>query len=283
MSEITPKIPVAVVAFLRGLLLAACLALTPWLAAEDALMNDFSNRPEIEKRLATVRSEISALPGDAESALRERLQQLEALCQFHLAATEVAAKARGEHEKAVQVGSEWRGFSQPPPHSILLLDEVRESLATLANSQRTAEAQLRIFAAEIEAARDRPQEDQQAERKFTEATATATAPDDRLTAERSVKLEQVASRIAAEKIARVTLRHEARHLPPPHRHEHGLRRNSTATIRGGGPVSAPHWTMVQWRNRFPFYQGAMLQGALHPTLKPPFWLTLDSPPAFFQL
>lgn len=202
-------LPVSFPAFLRGSLLAACLALAPWLAAQDALLNDFSNRPEIEKRLATVRSEISALPGDADAALRERLQQLEALCQFHLAATDVAAKARGEREKAAQATTAWRGFSQPPPHSILLLDEVRESVATLANSQRAAEAQLRIFSAEIEAARDKLQEYQQAERRFTEAAATATTPDDRLTAERSVKLEQVASRIAAEEIGRVTLRHEA--------------------------------------------------------------------------
>jgi hypothetical protein len=107
----------------RVILLAACLGLlSVRSAAQDSLAGDFSKRPEIEKRLAAVRSEIGALPADADAALRERLQQLEALCQFHLAATEIAAKARGEHEKAVLIGNEWSGFSQPPPHSILVLD-----------------------------------------------------------------------------------------------------------------------------------------------------------------
>ncbi len=200
---------VSLPAFLRASLLAACLALAPWLAAEDALLNDFSKRPEIEKRLAAVRSEISALPADADAALRERLQQLEALCQFHLSAADVAAKAQGERENAAQAATAWRGFPQPPPYSILLLDEVRETLATLANSQRAGEAQLRIFAAEIEAARDKLQGYQQAERRSLEAAATAATPELRLTAERSVKLDRVASRIAAEEIARVSLRHEA--------------------------------------------------------------------------
>lgn len=202
-------VPVSLPAFLRGSLLAACLALTPWLAAQDALLNDFSKRPEIEKRLAAVRSEISALPTDADAALRERLQQLEALCQFHLSAIAVAAKAQSERENAAQLATAWREFPQPPPYSISLLDEVRETLATLAISQRAGEAQLRIFAAEIEVSRDKLQGYQQAERKFTETAATATTPDDRLTAERSVTIERVASRIAAEAIARVAIRHEA--------------------------------------------------------------------------
>jgi potassium efflux system protein len=195
---------------LPALVLAACLGLlSVRLAAQDSLAGEFSKRPEIEKRLAAVRSEISGLPADADAALRERLLQLEALCQFHLAATDVAAKAQAERESAVQAATAWRGFPQPPPYSILLLDEVRETLATLANSQRAGEAQLRIFAAEIEAARDKLQGFQQAERKSMEAAATGAAPDDRLTAERSVKIERVSSRIAAEEIARATLRHEA--------------------------------------------------------------------------
>lgn len=200
---------VSLPAFLRSSLLAACLALAPWLTAQDALQDDFSKRPEIEKRLAAVRAEISALPAPADAALRERLQQLEALCQFHLSATDVAAKAQGERQKATQATAAWRGFPQPPPHSVLLRDEILETLATLANSQRTGEVQLRIFSAEIETARDKLQEHQQAERRFMEIAAITDTLAAGLTAEHSAKLEQVASRIAAESIARVTLRHKA--------------------------------------------------------------------------
>ena len=39
-------------ALLRGLLLSACLALSPWLAAQDELVDNFSAPPEIQKRLA---------------------------------------------------------------------------------------------------------------------------------------------------------------------------------------------------------------------------------------
>lgn len=94
------------------------------------MQDDFSKRPEIEKRLAAVRAEISALPAPADAALRERLQQLEALCQFHLSATDVAAKAQGERQKATQATAAWRGFPQPPPHSVLLRDEIRDTLAS---------------------------------------------------------------------------------------------------------------------------------------------------------
>ncbi len=136
--------------------------------AQDALAGDFSTRPEIEKRLAAVRAEISALPVDAEAELRERLMQLEALCQLHLTAADMAAKVQGDRDAATQVATAWNGFPQSPPHSILLLDDVRSTLAMLADSQRAGEAQLRIFSAELEAARDKLQGFQQAERKFVE-------------------------------------------------------------------------------------------------------------------
>lgn len=190
-------------------LCVALLPLAPSLDAQDALAGDFSERSQIEKRLAAVRSEISVLPADADDALRERLQQLEALCQFHLSATDVVAKARSDRETAEQAATAWSGFPQPPPYSILLLDDVRETLATLSDSQRAGEAQLRIFAAEIEAARDRLQAFQQAERKFMEAAATGATPAERLSAERTVEIERISSRIAAEEIARVTLRRAA--------------------------------------------------------------------------
>lgn len=179
------------------------------LMAQDALTGDFSERTEIEKRLAEVRAEITRLPADANAARRERLQTLEAICQFHLAATEIAAKAQREREAAARATSAWRGFSPPPPYSILRLDEVRETLATLANSRRAGEAQLRIFAAEIETARDKLAGHQQAERKFLEAAEAAATPVARNEAGSSVELERIASRIAAEEIARISLRHEA--------------------------------------------------------------------------
>ncbi len=190
-----------------SVILAASLVIQA--AAQDALSGDFSKRPEIEKRLAAVRAETITPPADADPALREQLQQLEAICQFHLATLDVLAKAQSARDAAVQALSAWHGFPQPPPYSIMLLDDVRETLASCAAAKRAGEAQLRIFTAEIEGARDKLDAHQLAERQFMEVATSAGTPDARQSAERSVKSEQVSSRIAAEAVARLNLRLQA--------------------------------------------------------------------------
>ena len=190
-----------------SVILAASLVIQA--AAQDALSGDFSKRPEIEKRLAAVRAETITPPADADPALREQLQQLEAICQFHLATLDVLAKAQSARDAAVQALSAWHGFPQPPPYSIMLLDDVRETLASCAAAKRAGEAQLRIFTAEIEGVRDKLDAHQLAERQFMEVATSAGTPDARQSAERSVKTEQVSSRIAAEAVARLNLRLQA--------------------------------------------------------------------------
>lgn len=192
-----------------SILIAVWLACTAALGAQDALSGDFSKPQEIEKRLAAVRAELRDLPATAEPALRGQLQQLEALCQYHLAAVEVVAKAHSERDKAAKATSSWSGFPSPMPRTILRLDEVRETLATLENSRRSGETQLRIVTAETEAARDRLAEHQRALRRFTETAASTATAEARQRANDAVKLEEVASRIAAEGVARLNLRLEA--------------------------------------------------------------------------
>ncbi|MCX6877325.1 MAG: mechanosensitive ion channel [Verrucomicrobia bacterium] len=188
-------------------LLAGCSGILAGpLVAQDALTGDFSKPAEIEKRLAAARADLQNLPADADPALRERCQQLEAACQFHLAAVRITAAAQGEQEKAVQAVVSWHGFPTPPPYSLLLLDEIRERLATLADAQRAAEVQLRIDTTDIEGARDKLDDHQQAERRCMETAASASDPAARQSAELPAKSEQVASRIFAEQVARFTLR-----------------------------------------------------------------------------
>ena len=77
-------------------LAAACLlagCFVP-LVAQDALTGDFTKPAEIEKRLTAARADLQNLPADADPALRERIQQLEAACQYHLAAVRIAATAQ---------------------------------------------------------------------------------------------------------------------------------------------------------------------------------------------
>jgi small-conductance mechanosensitive channel len=194
--------------FLRGLLFLACLAFAPWLAAQDGPPKEFSAADEIQKRLAAAHAEFQALPSDADPALRDRLQLLEFACQYHLAAIETTTKAKAARDEAAKATTAWRGYSQPPPYSVILLDEVRESLARLAKTRKAAETQHRIFASDLENARNQLVEHQQAERRLLDATSTGT-PEDRLAAQRALQAEQVASRIADEQVARLTLRLEA--------------------------------------------------------------------------
>jgi small-conductance mechanosensitive channel len=179
------------------------------LRGEDSLSGDFSKPAEITKRLDDVRADLAKLPADADPVLRERLEQLAAVCQFHLAGLDVLAKARAERDKAAEAKRSWTGLTEPPPHSILLLDEAREMLATLDNSRRAGEAQLRIFTSSAERVRDRLDAHQQAERRALEEAESATTPEDRAAAERAVETERVASRIAAEEIGRQKIRGDA--------------------------------------------------------------------------
>lgn len=179
------------------------------LPAQDSLTGDFSKPAEITRRLEDARAAIARLPADTDPALRERLEQFAAICQFHLTSLDVLAKARAERDKAAADKLAWSGLTEPPPHSILLLDEVRETLATLEASRRAGEAQLRIFNSQLEGSRDRLDAHQQAERRSREDAEGATSPEVRAAAERTVETERVASRIAAEEIGRQNIRLEA--------------------------------------------------------------------------
>lgn len=176
---------------------------------EDSLSGDFSKPAEITKRLENARAGIAKLPADADPALLEPLEQFAAACQFHLASLDVRAKARAERDKAAADKLAWSGLTEPPPHSILLLDEVRETLATLESSRRAGEAQLRIFTSQLEGVRDRLDTHQQSERRAQEDAESATTPEDRAAAERTVESERIASRIAAEEIGRQNIRMDA--------------------------------------------------------------------------
>jgi small-conductance mechanosensitive channel len=181
------------------------------LDAKDGTDGEFSTRPAIEKRLEVARTELRELTAESSPLLRERLQVLEATCQYHLAATDLLANAKEESKKAHLASSTWKGFTQKPPYSILLLDEIRENRASHENTQRAAEAQVRIFTAEIEAARDKLDGHQQTERRLMDGSEKATAPVSGVSTEQAVKMERIASRATTEKIAQLGLRIEARH------------------------------------------------------------------------
>jgi small-conductance mechanosensitive channel len=187
------------------------LSLNTLAGAQDALGGDFSKGTEIQNRLAAAQEELRTAPA-ADAAFRERLQQLTAACQYHLSATSILEKAKIDQDQASKELKAWSGIPQQAPYSMLLLDEIREKLAILENSQRAGDAQIRIFTAEIESSRDKLDTHQKAERRFTEEANDASSPEIRETSTRKAKIEQVESRIIMELIARQTLRLEAQRV-----------------------------------------------------------------------
>lgn len=191
---------------LCGLVIAACLA--PWLAAQDVSLDDFSVPERIEERLAAARAELGELPPDADPALIEQLQALEFACQYHLAAIETANKAKDARDEAAKAASSWRGYPQSAPYSVTLLDEVRETIAHLKKVQGSGETQHRLFAADLEKARNQLLEHRQAERRLLDAADTGS-PEERFTAQRDLFREKLSSRIAAEQVGQLGLRLDA--------------------------------------------------------------------------
>ncbi len=177
-----------------------------WLDAKDLATESFSERPEIEKRLAAASAELKELPDGAEPALRERLEQLAASCQYHLAAVDLLTASRNAYAKTKEAVSAWQGFPQQAPYSLLLRDEIRESLAVLENSQRTSAALCRMFEAEVEELGDQLSSHQQAERRAEEVAKQATDPESKHDTEHTLKMENLSARLIAEKIGRRQMR-----------------------------------------------------------------------------
>jgi hypothetical protein len=109
-------------------------------SAQDYLGADFSQRLEIEKRLATAKAKLRNLT-DSNPVLHDRLQQLAETCQYHPAATDILAKAKSAQDQPAQAFSSWSGFTQEAHYSLLLLDEIRQTLANLKTSQHAEKAQ----------------------------------------------------------------------------------------------------------------------------------------------
>jgi len=172
------------------------------LAQQPGSEAEFSSREAIKMRLAAVRKESQALPETATPELRELLRQLESATEFHLANDNLLAAEQIKLATSKQAAASWSGFQQPSPYSILLLDEVRETLATLTNAEDINQAQMSILKSEREALADTLEGQQQAERRLLENADRLVDPDAREHARQQAKIETLGARIVAEKIGR---------------------------------------------------------------------------------
>lgn len=192
---------------LVGLLLVAFLGMpTAQADSKGTPTVSFSQREEIEKRLSAARDELKAVPPDVDPELNQLLQRLAASCEYHLSPLELLTAMRDDQARAKEEDSSWTGFASPPPYQIRLLDEIRESIASLENTQRISEAQIHIFEREIESLGDTRATHQQAERRFLEAAENQTSATLQADRRRSAKIENIQARIIAERIGHCQLR-----------------------------------------------------------------------------
>ncbi|MCF7676163.1 MAG: mechanosensitive ion channel [Akkermansiaceae bacterium] len=199
-SAITPRLR-----FLGCITMAWVGILSGRLSAEETPEAGFSARSSIETRLVAARAELKALPEGAAPALNEALQRLTAAQMYHLDAIGFLTTEEAKRDKAKLESSTWHGFTQSPPYSIVLLDGVRESIAVIEQSQRTAEARLRIYETELDGLQNTLADHQQAQRRFREAAEKAANPDSRQSADLSAQRMKLEARIDAEKIGRLQL------------------------------------------------------------------------------
>ncbi len=187
-----------------GMWVATWLMLAPALPAQDAFDSNFSSKPAIEKRLAEVSAEIRDLPAGGDPDIGDQLRHLDALCQAHLSTVDFAAAAAKERDDAAATLRGWTGFTESKPYTVTMLDGFRETLAKLNEDQDAAEARIRILERVSDAASIRMDQHQQAQRKLQDAAGGTGEAN--LQAARGLELEQIASRIAAEEVARANRR-----------------------------------------------------------------------------
>ncbi len=188
-----------------SLLVFGMLIIFPWANAQDEGSGDFSDPGSIKERIVAVQEEIAKLPPDSSSTLKEQLQILEAITQYHLTTVGIAEKVKSDRDVAVKTTAAWGGFTEKPPYSVRLADDIRDSLVTLENAQLSGEAQLRIFTTDLESTRNKLNQHQQAGRRYMDSISSGS-PEAKMAAEQSLRLEQTAIRIATEQIGRIKIR-----------------------------------------------------------------------------
>ena len=155
---------------------------------------------ELNRFLAS-RGESTNLPPGATAAeaieYRSALQRLVRTCQFHLDDLAAQEASRQRQEELSRTIKAWSGFPEPPPYSVLLVDDLRDSIQSLNERTKAAEIAGEVvekFLGEAQAAMKDSDErlrrlDEQAEgAKDLEVVS-------RLTWQR--KLEQARSRVAS--------------------------------------------------------------------------------------
>jgi len=172
----------------------------------------FSSPEVIEQRLADVRTQRQQLAPATDFARSQLLQRLEVALLQHLEAGEYLDQMRHEAERLREVLRGWKGLEAPPPYTVQFVDELHTRHRSLENQLAATHSRLRIIGQLDEQITNQLDEHQKALRRYHEEADLAAAPEVRRVAEAAAIIEEIASRISTETLARLHLRRSAHEI-----------------------------------------------------------------------
>ncbi|MGQ0810339.1 MAG: mechanosensitive ion channel domain-containing protein [Nitrospiraceae bacterium] len=170
---------------------------------------------DLRKRLAAADAELKAVsapdtrgkdaqPGTLEAELAERrflLQQLVRAYEQHIGATVDLQQTRVRRQEIARRSGEWKGFDNPPPYSILMVDELRDSVDSMRRTVETLESKLTLFGRSDERARTLLKESEQRARQASEQLEEARDQAESARLGWANALAQLRQRVAAANTA----------------------------------------------------------------------------------
>ena len=111
------------------------------------------------------------------SSARNALGQLVLALESHLRALDEQQSVQAARQQAEKGSQEWTGFDSPPPYSMLLVDNLQESIGSIKTTLSALSAQRVIAEREAERARAQAQRSDAALRRAREAAAAARDDD----------------------------------------------------------------------------------------------------------
>lgn len=163
--------------------------------ASSVIDTDFSNKQSIEQRLAAAVAEEKSLSPDADPVLRERLQELEAICRYHLSSLDILNKTRTLRDSETKALADWSAPVLKDPYTLLQWDDARRQYTELRKALDVSQVQLRLVKNELDAAQYKLDQQQKSTRRTSEFGNAL-----------SVTVDQVLTRIAAENAGRLSVR-----------------------------------------------------------------------------
>lgn len=165
-----------------------------------------SDSQAVRDRIDRLREEIESLPEGGDPELRDVLVLTKAAAGFHLDALEAARIAQAALEAARRETSDWHGFAEGPPYSVLLQDELRDKLVWCDDTERGLRSLIVGFQKDLERLQTELRAHSQAERRNREAAERASGTAAAPALEREAALANAYARLTRERAARHEIR-----------------------------------------------------------------------------